>query len=52
MSIIYYKCPICGGQVVTGGGCWYCVNCGAEGCGRLEEVKRVETQSERPADSS
>ena len=44
MSIIYCKCPACGGQVVTGGGCWACLYCGAEGCGRLEVDKDAKTQ--------
>ena len=44
-------CPECGGQVVTSGGCWACLACGAEGCGRLEEAKHAEAQSERPIDS-
>ena len=45
------KCPECGGQVVTGGGCWARLCCGAEGCGRLEVDKDAKTQSRGSADS-
>ena len=45
------KCPECGGQVVTGGGCWARLCCGAEGCGRLEVDKDAKTQSRGSADT-
>jgi uncharacterized UBP type Zn finger protein len=42
------RCPECGGQVITGGGCWACLACGAEGCGRLEVSKKdAETHNSR-----
>lgn len=29
---------------MVAGGCWACLACGAEGCGRLEVDKSVKTQ--------